>query len=262
MPYVCARPRWVVPGVLAVSPMPCPDDVETLADEFNTVVSLATWVEHASRGFDPRILEGYGVRFVWLPVGEYNAPPLPALVKALGSVREPVLVHCFRGCGRAAVFAASLLIAKLGSRLPEALATVSSTTGCSVETLPQLTVLKALDYAARLSRLEWLAGFRDSVASCEYALLLARELGGEPEAYLPLGESLEKLADYTISGVEFSSRSRSLRVVCWVERGAHPISARRVGCPEDVRGVLVEFLAGRVGEVVVENLGRDSVPWL
>ena len=92
------RVHWVEEGRIAVSPMPRLEDLENIVSMFNTVVSLATPIEHVySGGYDPRAVEG--VKLVWRPIGEYNAPTLPELAYIVGKLEEPALVHCFRGCG-------------------------------------------------------------------------------------------------------------------------------------------------------------------
>ena len=261
----CSSYRWAVEGVLAVSEMPCPETLRDLAGKFRSIVSLATWVEHAGGGYDPRLAGGAGVEFVWVPVGMYNAPSLPQLVRALGRVRGSVLVHGYRDCGRAAVYAAAYLMRRFSLRLPEALAQLSSRTGCSVETLPQLTVLKAYDYTLRYSLEGWVEGFVDTDASAEYLLLLSRELGVEPRPSGELWESSKLAAseaDYTVAGVTLRGRERLLELVCWIERGAHPQSARRVGCPDTLKGLLNEKLKVYGVGVEVRNIGRFNVPWI
>jgi hypothetical protein len=256
-----ARVRWVVEGAIAVSAMPCPSELEKLASTFTTVISTSTWAEHSSYGYDPRIAMRMFKRFLWLPVGEYNAPTLYELVKAVKASEPPVLVHCLRGMGRAAVVAAAWLILFRGYRLPEALVEVSRT-GSRVETLPQLSVLKALDYLAR-SSIE--SSTESSGAQLEYAALLARELGaklapGEPRAIWDAAKTLEDEADYTIADLSINPAD-TLKVTCWVERGAHPRSARRVGCPQSLVKPLENILgAYGVRRVEILNVDRFTVP--
>jgi protein tyrosine phosphatase (PTP) superfamily phosphohydrolase (DUF442 family) len=261
----CSKYQWVVEGSIAVSGMPCAESLQEIAETFKSIVSLSTWVEHASRGYDPRLVEGLDVEFIWIPVGEYNAPSLPKLVKSLQKVKEPVLIHSYTMCGRTAVYTAALLMSRLGLRLPEALAQLSSKANCSVETLPQLSVLKAYDYALRFGLEKWVASLNDDDARGEYLLLFSRELGVKPETNGTLWRASEMAynkADYTIAGVVFDGGRRLLKIICWVEREAHPRSAKRVGCPSSLANILERELKEYDVTVVVENLDRFNIPWI
>ena len=263
----------MLPERLAVSGMPCQDDVSEIASVFRTVVSLSTPIEHSSGfAYDPRSLQGLVERFIWIPVGEYNAPRLSELVAAIEHSVEPVLVHCYRGCGRSTVYAAAWLIARTGARLPEALAQVSSATGCSVETRPQYTVLKAFDTLYQLGyRLRGL-GARE-----EYALLLYRELGPRLSSADPFSSRLveaasliESRAGYNVADIEarLARDTVEIQITCWVERGAHPAAARSWGCrfSEADTARLARILGEAVGtekiDVRIVSLEPERVPWL
>ncbi|ABM80239.1 protein-tyrosine phosphatase family protein [Hyperthermus butylicus] len=271
---VCGfRPRWVLLGRLAVSGMPCQDDVPRIASVFRTVVSLSTPIEHSSGlAYDPRSLRGLVERLVWLPVGEYNAPRLGELVEAVERAVEPVLVHCYRGCGRSSVYAAAWLVARTGARLPEALTGVSSATGCNVETRPQHAVLRAFDTLYQLRDRPERLGARE-----EYALLLYRELRPRLNSTSPFSPELmeaagllEERTGYNIADIEarLARDSIELRVTCWVERGAHPAAARSWGCRLSENDVtsLARILGRLVGvdkiRVKVVSLEPERVPWL
>ena len=279
------RARWVVEGVLAVSPMPRPEDAEALSG-FPTVLSLAGPAEYMySGGLDPRTEASLVSNFVWLPVGEYNAAPLVKLARALEEAAEPrpVLVHCFRGCGRSSMAAAGWLAWLQGVPASTSLSEVSSRTGCGVETLPQRSVVEALSILRRaLGGPGSLRGFDGDDPRPEYAALIASRLAG-PAGRDPVGlaaEALEerrgpvweaaelaaRLASYTIAGFELSSgRPPALRVHLWIPRGAHPAAVPEPRVPvEELRRGLVERLSQLVEGVGVEVVHhpRGEPPWV
>jgi len=277
------RPRWVAEGVLAVSPMPRPEDLEALAG-FPTVLSLAGPAEYLySGGLDPRVEAAVVENFVWLPVGEYNAPPLPRLARALRDAEKPrpVLVHCFRGCGRSSSAAAAWLVWSLGRRASEALAEVATRTGCGVETLPQRSVVEALALALAAGEKTWLLHADPEDPKPEYAALLAGRLhsllDGDPAALLreasegrgPIAaaaEALAREAGYTVAGAELASmKPPTLRVHTWIPRGAHPaaVPEPRID-PDRVAKALREALQPSIEglQVEVKVHPRTRPPWL
>ncbi len=283
--YVGLRPRWVLEAVLAVSPMPAVNDLDKLA-EYGTVYSLATPAEYAyGAGIDPRSLQAVVRNFVWTPVGEYNAPTLPELARAVEQAAEPtpVLVHCLRGCGRSPMAAAAWLIRHRGSRLSESLATVTQAVGCGPETWPQRSVLEAYSLATAARVLDEVLGSDVDDPRPEYSLLLASRLAGpagrDPlelarEALRgggnPVAEAAAELArgiGYTLSRVEMARRGGEpvLRVEAWIPRRAHPANIRRpVEPPPGLAGELEKLLQGLVPGLKIELAvrGPRDVPWL
>ncbi len=284
--YVGLRPRWVVEGVLAVSPMPAVNELDKLA-VYGTVYSLATPAEYAyGAGIDPRSLQAVVRNFVWTPVGEYNAPTLPELARAVERAAEPrpVLVHCLRGCGRSPMAAAAWLIRHRGSRLSDAVATVTQAAGCGPETWPQRSVLEAYSLAAAAGLLERIRGSDVDDPVPEYSLLLASRLAG-PAGRDPLELARQALSDprspvaaaastlaeaigYTLSRVELAKQGDEyiLRIEAWIPRRAHPANIRRP--LEPPRGV-EERLRAQLSELVEKDLkielrvrGPRDVPWL
>ncbi len=277
------QPRWVVEGVLAVSPMPRPEDLEELA-RFPTVLSLAGPAEYLySGGLDPRAEAAAVENFVWLPVGEYNAPPLPRLARALRDAEQPrpVLIHCFRGCGRSSSAAAAWLAWSLGRRASEALAEVATRTGCGVETMPQRSVVEALALTLAAGEKSWLLQADPEDPRPEYAALLAGRLHGllhgEPTALLqeaargrgPIAaaaEALAREAGYTVAGIELAAaRPPTLRIHTWIPRGAHPaaVPEPRID-PDRVASTLQEALQPSIEglRVEVKIHPRTRPPWL
>ncbi|GEM_PF-6711018 len=282
--YAGLRTRWIVRDVLAVSPMPRPEDLETIASSFRTVVSLAAPAEFVYGGhLDPRSLQAVVESHVWLVVGEYNAPTLPELAGGVERARrEPVLVHCLRGCGRSPMFAAAWLTRR-GRRLVEALADVTARAGCGVETLPQMSVLEAYDVTLRADLLGIVLEHDRDDPRPEYALLLSRTLswlagrGVEELAkeslleHSGLWEAAELLANglgYSVAGLRSDKLGGHVRLVVtvWVPRRAHPASVRRVlrppkGLAEKLSETLERLLGASI-EAVIEAREPEDVPWV
>lgn len=275
--------RWIRENRLAVSPMPRLGEEEKIASMFNTVVSLSPPSEHVlSAGYDPRALPRLkpGIRVIWCPIGEYNAPTLVDIVKMLKKFKEPVLVHCFRGCGRSSVIAAAWLMFVEERSLPETLAEISTRTGCGLETAPQLSVLEAFDTARRASLLERLfEEFDVDDPVPEYVLLLARNISSIAGSD-PVGEArrafsqrsglwlvAEKLAnslDYKVSRITL--RSEALVIQVWIPRRAHPSNVRKSGerydeLSEELQSMLKK-ITGKEINVSIEPRDPEDVPWL
>ena len=286
------RPRWIVEGELAVSPMPSPADLEGL-QRFPSVYSLATPSEYAlGGGLDPRAESAAVENFVWRPTGEYNAPSLPALARDMKRLKEPrpVLVHCFRGCGRSSMAAAAWLMRYKSSSVSEAVSTVSGRGGCGLETLPQLSVLQAYSVALAAGLEDWVAGSDTGDPFPEYLLLLSYKLSwllpGEPcprdtavrarsdegHPFNRLARLLSRQLGYSLAGVEArGGKPTGVRVVLtvWIPRGAHPAAVPRPvrpprGLEERVASILAEAGEGGLGKVEVEVSVRmpGEPPWL
>jgi len=283
--YVGLRPRWVIKDLVAVSPMPAVNDLDKLA-RFRTVYSLATPAEYAyGAGIDPRSLQAVIENYVWTPVGEYNAPTLPELARAVdqASGPAPVLIHCLRGCGRSPTAAAAWLIRHRGSKLSESLATVSQAVGCGPETWPQRSVLEAYATAVTAGVLEAVKSSDVDDPRPEYSLLIASRLAGlagvdplelarnvlsSPEA--PVARAAAALAEgigYTLSRIEASRQGGEPRLLleAWIPRRAHPANIRR---PVEPPSGLAERLEKELGELVpglkieLRARGPRDVPWL
>jgi len=277
------KPRWIRGKRLAVSPMPRLGEEEKIANMFNTVVSLSPPSEHVlSGGYDPRALPRLkpGIKIIWRPIGEYNAPTLIDIVKILKELREPVLVHCFRGCGRSSVIAAAWLMLVEGGSLPETLAEISTRAGCGPETTPQLSVLEAFDLARRAGLLEKLSREYDVDDPVpEYLLLLAKSISAiagddiveearkafsrENELRL-VAEKLANSLDYKVSRVTL--RSETLVIQVWIPRRAHPSNVQRSGerydeLSEELQSILRK-IAGKEINVSIEPRDPEDVPWL
>ena len=277
------KPRWIREKRLAVSPMPKLGEEEKIANMFNTVVSLSPPSEHVlSAGYDPRALPRLkpGIKIIWRPIGEYNAPTLIDIVKMLKEFKEPVLVHCFRGCGRSSVIAAAWLMLAEGMSLPETLAEISTRTGCGPETAPQLSVLEAFDLARRAGLLERLSReFDVDDPVPEYLLLLARNLSAmirsdpvkearkafsrENELWL-VAEKLANSLDYKVSRITL--RAEALVIQVWIPRRSHPSNVRKSGgwydeLSEELQSMLRKIV-GKEVKVGIELRDPEDVPWL
>ncbi len=261
---------------LYASPMPRPWEIEEVVEEFDAIVSLATPVEHAWEGYDPRTLPK-GLRFYWLPVPPYNAPYVNRLAETVGRILDwlnrglRVLIHSWRGCARTAMVASAVVAVDRGSSYLEALSEVSARLGCGVETLVQVQAVRGLRACLRLGlALEDVAELHDRLAAvCEYAATLASELsaytgidwtklsktvsGGGAEGLegdvASVAGLLASKLDYTV--VWINAGSRGLRLDVWVPRGMHPQVApppRRLsdGSLEELIS-LWRRIAGRIG---------------
>jgi predicted protein tyrosine phosphatase len=135
-------PRWIVPGVLAISPMPCGEDVNAIARMFKCVVVLA---EARELCYDVTALVSRGVKVLHKPVPDFEAPNLIELhdvVDFISSCGSPVLVHCLGGKGRSGTVAVAYIMASQGLDYEEALAMARRIVPGSVETRSQHRILK------------------------------------------------------------------------------------------------------------------------
>lgn len=246
IPSIAPRFRlyWLEKNRIAVSPMPRPDDVEEIISMFNTIVSLATPIEHVyGGGYDPRSL-GSTVKLVWRPIGEYNAPTLPELAYIIRRIDEPALVHCFRGCGRSSVVAAAWLVKRKGVPSIVAESEVITVTGCGIETLPQRAVLQAYSLAIRAGLEDKLYKLDLDDPRVEYALLFSRELAvylsRTPEELAieslmhgtPLYKAASLLASmmgYSVAGISSKKMPDGveIEITVWLPRRSHPAAIRR-----------------------------------
>ncbi|BEP18530.1 hypothetical protein PYJP_18820 [Pyrofollis japonicus] len=276
------RIKWVRENRLAVSPMPRRGEEEEIANMFNTVVSLASPSEHVlSGGYDPRTLRNFNntIKVIWRPIGEYNAPTLIDTVKIVKELVEPALVHCFRGCGRSAVIAASWLIDVEELSLPEALTEVSQRIGCGIETAPQLSVVEAYSLAKRANIVDKLREYDVDDPVPEYILLLALNLSmisrRDPvkeaiesiQGKTPLSEAasiLSKHFEYSVARI--ASRKGMLEISVWIPRRAHPANARPFKeSTEKVREEITELISNYIRErieVLINVYRPEDVPWV
>ncbi len=244
------KPVKAVEG-LYVSAMPRPWQLGEL-ERFDLVVSLATPIEHAWGGYDPRLL---GEKLVWTPVPEYNAPPLNELAYMVSRVEAVlrrggrVLVHDRNGCARAVMAVAAILAAR-GKPYTLAVAEASNSVGCRLDTASQLQAVRGLSYALKAGlKLEDLSRLDDAQAArVEYAVTLGFELtpyGDANVVTMVKGECLEasveglascivdelaKELDYAVAWIGVTRIHEAelvLRIVAWIPRKAHPQVVRR-----------------------------------
>lgn len=271
--------------------MPSPEDIEALSQRFTSIVSLSTPSEHASRGYDPRLLMER-VSFKWLPVGKYNAPRLGQLIEIVDFVSSsrPALIHSLRGCGRSVAAAAAYIIAAEGLPYMAALSEVTRVRGCGLETAPQLLVLKAFSVVSRADKRAVAAAVKGDLgdAVVEYTALLSRELAPyldkPPHRILEealsgssklgtLAATLYRAIGYTLSDLALVRRSGGvleLRVQVWVERGAHPAAAPEArtnaveleALAEGLQSYLSEAGISHVLELSLDVRRHNEPPWL
>lgn len=88
---VCSvfNPKWVIPGVLATSPMPCGEDVNVVSKMFRCVVVLAKGGELC---YDVSALVSRGVKVLHRPASDFKALNLVDIHDAADSFcNKPVL---------------------------------------------------------------------------------------------------------------------------------------------------------------------------
>ena len=137
--------KWVVPNVLAVSPMPSKEDLKFIASTFRCVVVLA---EKDELLYDINELRRMGPRVFRRSIPDFSAPNLVKLhriVELVDYCEKPVLVHCTGGRGRSGTVAVAYLMLSKGMRYGEALAMARSVDPGFVESETQHRVLKLYD---------------------------------------------------------------------------------------------------------------------
>jgi hypothetical protein len=267
-----------------VGPMPKPWEVAELLSEYEAVVSLSTPTEHSWMGYDPRSVSSH-VRFHWLAVPEYNAPPLnevaSALTKVVSWARQGLKVYIHERVigGRLVTFVASLLIALRGISYVEALAEAARLLGASPDSRAQVQLLRGLAGCLRLGLdLNTLASLDlASSARVEYAATLVFELtpyvdldgrsvlstilqrkhvDGVEALAAKVVEAASSKLDYSITWLRVGRREGKLLlgIQVWIPRGMHPRSALRyrVTEVEAVKRSWVEFCSSLKAEGEVE----------
>ncbi len=108
---------WIVPGRLAVSPMPTINEIPELAEVFDGVVVLIQ--PHEAVGMIDQYLQTWtssGVEVYYLPTPDFHPVDLLHLYKVSRWIHEiiagggRVLVHCMGGVGRSGLVAAAYLV--------------------------------------------------------------------------------------------------------------------------------------------------------
>ncbi|MCA6214788.1 protein tyrosine phosphatase [Thermococcus bergensis] len=147
-------PKFVDENV-AFSPMPHPEDIPKLAEEFDAVVVLTYEYELY---YDLEELTKRGVEVLHAPIEDFTAPSLEELLEIVEWIEErarkgkKVLVHCLGGSGRSGTVVTAYLMYAHGLPLRDALAKVRSLKPSAVETEEQMEVLKELEEYLRKSR--------------------------------------------------------------------------------------------------------------
>ncbi len=283
--------HWILDGKLAVSPLLGAEDTSVLRN-FSTVLAFSTPSEYYFKAsLPPQTIASLVEKFVWLPVGEYNAPPMPKLVRSILDVGSPlpVLVMCGRGCGRSSMGAIAWLVVHEGYKLPEAFSLTTQRTSCSIDTLPQESVLQAIYLAKRIGLLGDVIRRDVDDPLPEYVLLLAYKLywlKGESDivkeaiqAYRDQRHPFNKLArliartmGYSLAGIRvYGSERTHIRVefTFWIPRGAHPAAIRGTlqppeGLIDEVTFLVREYTGSDRKSIEVNFVVRqpNDPPWL
>ena len=133
---------WVVPGELAV--MPLPGRFESLTDDvaFLGRKGIGCLVSLTEEPPDGEVLEAAGIEQQHIPVEDFTAPTieqmaeLVAIVEASVAEGTAVGVHCTAGLGRSGTMAAAYLVSQ-GATADEAIMTVRDLRPGSIETEAQ-----------------------------------------------------------------------------------------------------------------------------
>ncbi len=133
---------------------PSPDNSElsALSREYTHVVVLT--FPHEVK-YDVGLLRSFGVEVLEVPVPDFRSPPLLDLVFIVEWVLDKVnsggrvYVHCARGYGRSATVAAAYLIRRYGKSWVESVDRVRKLREGSLESIEQLSVLKAYETMLR-----------------------------------------------------------------------------------------------------------------
>jgi len=139
---------------VAFSRMPCGDELDEIAENFDAVVVL---VEDYELPYPLDEWEKKGVEVLHSPIPDFTAPSVEQLLEILRwidtRVREgkKVLIHCFGGLGRSGTVATAWLMYSKGLSFREALRRVRSIRHGAVETQEQLEVLMLLGSPNRKS---------------------------------------------------------------------------------------------------------------
>ncbi|MFN3268371.1 MAG: dual specificity protein phosphatase family protein, partial [Zestosphaera sp.] len=141
-------------------PAPTNTELGRLSKEYTYVVALT--YPHEVK-YDVNLLKNFGVEVLEVPVPDFRSPPLLDLIFIVEWILDKissggrVYVHCVGGYGRSATVAAAYLIRKYGKNWLESVDRVRKLRKGSLESVEQLSVLKAYDTLLRfLSPAEFL----------------------------------------------------------------------------------------------------------
>lgn len=133
-------------------PAPTNAELSRLSKEYTHVVALT--YPHEVK-YDVNLLRNSGVEVLEVPVPDFRSPPLLDLVFVVEwvlskiSLGGRVYVHCARGYGRSATVAAAYLMRKYGKNWLESVDKVRRLKEGSLESVEQLSMLKAYDTLIR-----------------------------------------------------------------------------------------------------------------
>ncbi|WP_461865355.1 protein-tyrosine phosphatase family protein [Thermococcus sp.] len=133
---------------VAFSPMPYPQDIPKLAEQFQAVVVLTDEYELY---YEIDTWKKSNVEVLYSPIEDFSAPPLEGLIEIVKWIEKrvnegkKVLIHCLGGSGRSGTIAVAYLIYSQKLSLREALSKVRQLKPSAVETQEQMDVLRALE---------------------------------------------------------------------------------------------------------------------
>lgn len=137
---------------VSFGPAPSGSELEWLSREYSHVVVLT--YPHEMQ-YDVNMWSTLGVKFLHVPVTDFRSPQLLDLVDivewVLSRVSEGgrVYIHCARGFGRSAAVAAAYLMRRYGKSWFDAVTQVRNIREGSLESVEQLSVLKAYEVLLR-----------------------------------------------------------------------------------------------------------------
>ncbi len=137
---------------VSFGPAPMEGDLESLSREYSHVVVLT--YPHEMK-YDVSAWSALGVEFLHVPVTDFRSPQLLDLVDivewVLSKISEGgrVFIHCAKGFGRSAVVAVAYLMRRYGKSWFDAVSHVRNIREGSLESVEQLSVLKAYEALLR-----------------------------------------------------------------------------------------------------------------
>ena len=141
---------WIVPGELAVMPLPGRDRPLDQDAAFLEQEGIRVLVSLTETPTDAEVLTSRSIAQEHISVQDYQAPTLEQMIEFVAVVEDsvavgkPVGVHCTAGLGRSGTMAAVYLVSE-GASANDAIATVRRLRPGSIETSAQEDAVRAFE---------------------------------------------------------------------------------------------------------------------